>query len=67
MRRRIAEGLGKREVVRWLKRYVAREVYLVIQKPDQISVRRLDNYSNCPESQEEWMATSVLGSRQGER
>lgn len=36
MRRRIAEGLGKREVVRWLKRYVAREVYSVIQKPDQI-------------------------------
>ncbi len=32
MRRRIAEGLSKREVIRCLKRYVAREVYSTIQK-----------------------------------
>ena len=36
MRRRTAEGMTKREVIRCLKRYVAREVYSAIQKPDQI-------------------------------
>ena len=33
MRRRTAEGMTKRDVIRCLKRYVAREVYSVIQKP----------------------------------
>ena len=33
MRRRTAEGMTKREVIRCLKRYVAREVYSTIQKP----------------------------------
>ena len=35
MRRRTAEGMTKREVIRCLKRYVAREVYSIIQKPAQ--------------------------------
>ena len=36
MRRRTAEGMTKREVIRCLKRYVAREVYAAIQKPAKI-------------------------------
>ena len=36
MQRRIAEGMSKSEVIRCLKRYVAREVYSVIQKPAQL-------------------------------
>ena len=36
MRRRSAEGLSKRDVIRCLKRYVAREVYSAIRKPTQI-------------------------------
>ena len=36
MRRRTAEGMSKAEVIRCLKRYVAREVYSAIQKPNQI-------------------------------
>ena len=35
MHRRTAEGMSKRDVIRCLKRYVAREVYSVIQKPAQ--------------------------------
>lgn len=33
MRRRTAEGMSKREVIRCLKRYVAREVYSTLLKP----------------------------------
>ena len=36
MRRRTAEGMSRREVIRCLKRYMAREVYSIIQKPAQI-------------------------------
>ena len=36
MRRRTAEGMSKRDVIRCLKRYVAREVYSAIQKPVQL-------------------------------
>ena len=36
MRRRTAEGMSKIEVIRCLKRYVAREVYSIIRKPAQI-------------------------------
>ena len=36
MQRRTAEGMTKREVIRCLKRYVAREVYSAIQKPTQM-------------------------------
>ena len=36
LRRRTAEGMSKTEVIRCLKRYVAREVYSIIQKPYQI-------------------------------
>ena len=36
MRRRTAEGMSKRDVIRCLKRYVAREVYSAIQKPAPI-------------------------------
>ena len=36
MRRRIAEGMTKREVIRCLERYVAREFYAAIQKPAKI-------------------------------
>ena len=36
MRRRTAEGMTKREVIRCLKRYIAREVYSAIRKPTQI-------------------------------
>ena len=36
MRRRTAEGMSKTEVIRCLKRYVAREVYSAIQKPNQM-------------------------------
>ena len=36
MRRRTAEGMSKRDVIRCLKRYVAREVYSAIQEPAQI-------------------------------
>jgi len=35
MQRRTAEGMSKSEVIRCLKRYVAREVYSTIQKPAQ--------------------------------
>ena len=34
--RRLAEGMTKSEVIRSLKRYVAREVYSIIQKPAQL-------------------------------
>jgi len=34
LRRRTAEGMSKIEVIRCLKRYVAREVYSIIQKPN---------------------------------
>ena len=36
LRRRTAEGMSKVEVIRCLKRYVAREVYSIIRKPAQI-------------------------------
>ena len=36
LRRRTAEGMSKTEVIRCLKRYVAREVYSIIRKPAQI-------------------------------
>ena len=36
MQRRTEEGMSKSEVIRCLKRYVAREVYSVIQKPAQL-------------------------------
>ena len=36
MRRRTAEGMSKRDVIRCLKRYVAREVYSVLQNPVRI-------------------------------
>ncbi len=36
MRRRTAEGMSKRDVIRCLKRYVAREVYSAIRNPAQI-------------------------------
>ena len=36
MQRRTAEGMSKSEVIRCLKRYVAREVYSAIQKPVQV-------------------------------
>ncbi len=36
MQRRTAEGMSKSEIIRCLKRYVAREVYSAIQKPAQL-------------------------------
>ncbi len=36
MGRRTAEGMSRRDVIRYLKRYVAREVYSTIQKPARI-------------------------------
>ena len=36
MRRRTAEGMSKRDIIRCLKRYVAREIYSAIQKPAQM-------------------------------
>ena len=36
MRRRTAEGMSKRDVIRCLKRYVSREVFTVIQKSAQV-------------------------------
>ena len=36
MCRRTGEGMSKSEVIRCLKRYVAREVYSIIRKPAQI-------------------------------
>ena len=38
LRRRTTEGMSKSEVIRCLKRYVAREVYSIICKPAQILV-----------------------------
>ena len=38
MRRRTAEGMAKKEVIRCLKRYVAREVYAVLQQPGRASL-----------------------------
>lgn len=35
--RRTAQGLSKREIIRCLKRYVAREIYYLIRKPGSIS------------------------------
>ena len=35
MQRRTEEGMSKRDIIRCLKRYVAREVYSAIQKPPQ--------------------------------
>ena len=37
MHRRTTEGMSKREVIRCLKRYVAREVYSIIRKPSHIA------------------------------
>jgi len=34
MRQRIGEGLSKTEIIRCLKRYVAREVFAALQTPD---------------------------------
>ena len=39
MRRRTTEGMSKRDVIRCLKRYVAREIYSMIQNPAQILVK----------------------------
>ena len=39
LRRRTAEGMSKIEVIRCLKRYVAREAYSIIRKPNQILVK----------------------------
>ena len=36
--RRTAEGMGKKEIIRCLKRYVAREVYTALLNPDPSSV-----------------------------
>ena len=36
MQRRTAEGMSKIEIIRCLKRYVAREVYSIIRKPAQL-------------------------------
>lgn len=36
MQQRTAEGMSKSEIIRCLKRYVAREVYSIIQKPAQL-------------------------------
>ena len=36
LRRRTAEGMSRRDVIRCLKRYVAREVYSIIRKPGQL-------------------------------
>lgn len=44
MQRRTEEGMSKSEVIRCLKRYVAREVYSVIQKPAQLIEKPLDTY-----------------------
>ena len=43
--RRSQEGLSKREIMRCLKRYVAREIYTALQPASQqrILLRRLDN------------------------
>ena len=38
MRRRTAEGMTKKEVIRCLKRYVAREVYAILQQPGRASL-----------------------------
>lgn len=38
MRRRTAEGMAKKEVIRCLKRYVAREVYAILQQPGRASL-----------------------------
>lgn len=38
MRRRTTEGMAKKEVIRCLKRYVAREVYAILQKPGRASL-----------------------------
>jgi transposase len=37
VQRRIAEGLSKREIIRCLKRYIAREVYQLITEPETAS------------------------------
>lgn len=42
MQRRIAEGLSKREIIRCLKRYIAREVYQIMTEPENGS-RSLDD------------------------
>jgi transposase len=36
--RRTAEGMGKKEIIRCLKRYVAREIYTALLNPDPSSV-----------------------------
>ncbi len=40
--RRMAEGLSKREIIRCLKRYIAREVYYAL-RADLCGAGRLDN------------------------
>ncbi|MFI6389316.1 IS110 family transposase, partial [Nonomuraea sp. NPDC050540] len=37
MERRTKEGLSKKEIIRCLKRYIARELYQIITKNDQES------------------------------
>ncbi len=39
MRRRTTEGMSKTEVIRCLKRYVAREVFSALQDPAEIIAR----------------------------
>jgi transposase len=45
LERRTAEGRGKREIMRCLKRYVAREVYALIHADMIICSRRPDDPS----------------------
>ncbi len=40
MKRRISEGMSKLEVIRCLKRYVAREIFPILKKPDQADLIR---------------------------
>ena len=40
MERRISEGMTKSEVIRCLKRYVAREIFPILKKPDQADLIR---------------------------
>ena len=42
--RRTAEGLSKREIIRCLKRYIAREIYANLPRPE----RQHDQPSNMP-------------------
>ena len=66
--KRTSEGKGKKEIMRCLKRYVAREIYRVLQKPTArpankrpaSTAPRIAPHPNCSSTRAERVAQSHL-------